>query len=104
MRKSMQQRIDAHMGDLITVKHAARMFGYSRNYLAALCRKGMVYGVQGQPGPGWYTGKNGLPVYHSLVSISSLEDHIIRKARIKRGSALRKVMEIKLNKQIDKAA
>ena len=104
MRKSMQQRIDAHMGDLITVKHAASMFGYSRNYLAALCRKGMVYGVQGQPGPGWYTGKNGLPVYHSLVSISSLEDHIIRKARIKRGSALRKVMEIKLNKQIDKAA
>ena len=104
MRKSMQQRIDAHMGDLITVKHAASMFGYSRNYLAALCRKGMVYGVQGQPGPGWYTGKNGLPVYHSLVSISSLEDHIIRKARIKRGSALRKVMEIKLNKRLDKAA
>tara|TARA_R110000744_G_scaffold371678_1_gene482827 strand:+ start:255 stop:557 length:303 start_codon:yes stop_codon:yes gene_type:complete len=100
----MQQRIDAHMGDLITVKHAASMFGYSRNYLAALCRKGMVYGVQGQPGPGWYTGKNGLPVYHSLVSISSLEDHIIRKARIKRGSALRKVMEIKLNKRLDKAA
>ena len=104
MRKSMQQRIDAHMGDLITVKHAASMFGYSRNYLAALCRKGMVYGVQGQPGPGWYTGKNGLPVYHSLVSISSLEDHFIRKARIKRGSALRKVMEIKLNKRLDKAA
>lgn len=104
MRKSMQQRIDAHMGDLITVKHAARMFGYSRNYLAALCRKGMVYGVQGQPGPGWYTGKNGLPVYHSLVSISSLEDHIIRKARIKRGSALRKVAEIKLSKQLDTAA
>ncbi len=104
MRKSMQQRIDAHMGDLITVKHAASMFGYSRNYLAALCRKGMVYGVQGQPGPGWYTGKNGLPVYHSLVSISSLEDHIIRKARIKRGSALRKVAEIKLSKQLDKVA
>ena len=104
MRKSMQQRIDAHMGDLITVKHAASMFGYSRNYLAALCRKGMVHGVQGQPGPGWYTGKNGLPVYHSLVSISSLEDHIIRKARIKRGSALRKVAEIKLSKQLDKVA
>ena len=101
MRLSYQKRIDAHMGDLITVKHAARMFGYSRNYLAALCRKGKVYGIQGAPGPGWYTGKNGLPVYHSLISISSLEDHVIRKARIKQSSALRKVAEIKM---LDKAA
>ena len=107
MRKSMQQRIDTHMGDLITVKHAASMFGYSRNYLAALCRKGMVYGVQGQPGPGWYTGKNGLPVYHSLVSISSVEDYIVNRSWYKtrqRKNSIRKVAEIKLNKQLDKAA
>jgi len=108
MRLSYQKRIDTHMGDLVTAKHAARMFGYSKGYLATLCRKGMVYGIQAEPGCGWYTGKNGLPVYHTLVSVSSVEDYIVNrswyKARQRRKNSIRKVAEIKLNKQLDKAA
>jgi hypothetical protein len=109
-RLSYQKRIDTHMNDLVTAKHAARMFGYSKGYLAALCRRGMVYGIQAEPGCGWYTGKNGLPVYHTLVSISSVEDYIVNRSWYKarqRKNSIRKVAEIKLksaDKRLDKAA
>ena len=77
------------MQDLITVKHASRLFNLPIQSVHYLLRTGKIEGVQvGTAGPGWYSGKDGKLVYHNLVSVSSIERHIMSKVQ------LRKVAEI----------
>ena len=77
------------MQDLITVKHASRLFDMPVQSVHYLLRVGKIDGIQvGTAGPGWYSGKDGKLVYHNLVSISSIERHIMSKVD------LRKIAEI----------
>jgi hypothetical protein len=77
------------MQDLITVKHASRLFDLPVQSVHYLLRTGKIDGVQvGTAGPGWYSGKDGKLVYHNLVSVSSIERHIRNKVN------LRKIAEI----------
>jgi hypothetical protein len=77
------------MQDLITVKHASRLFNLPVQSVHYLLRTGKIDGIQvGTGGPGWYSGKDGKLVYHNLVSVSSIERHIMSKVH------LRKIAEI----------
>jgi len=77
------------MQDLITVKHASRLFDLPVQSVHYLLRVGKIDGVNvGTAGPGWYSGKDGKLVYHNLVSVASIERHIMSKVK------LRKIAEI----------
>jgi len=73
------------MQDLITVKHAIRLFDMPVQSVHYLLRVGKIDGIQvGTAGPGWYSGKDGKLVYHNLVSVSSIERHIMSKVEIRK--------------------
>lgn len=77
------------MQDLITVKHASRLFDLPVQSIHYLLRSGKIDGIHvGTAGDAKYSGKDGKLVYHNLVSVSSIERHILAKTQ------LRKVAEI----------
>ena len=86
------------MQDLITVKHASRLFDLPVQSIHYLLRSGKIDGVHvGTAGDAKYSGKDGKLVYHNLVSVSSIDRHVTSKIQA------RKVTEFTV-KQTRKAA
>jgi hypothetical protein len=73
------------MQDLITVKHASRLFDLPVQSIHYLLRSGKIDGIHaGTAGNPRYSGKDGKLVYHNLVSVSSIERHIMAKIQTRK--------------------